>query len=546
MTYKALYQYGYRRSRDQDAARPVRHPVVVIGAGPVGLAAAIDLAQRGHRIVLLDDNDKISEGSRAICFSKRALEVADTLGVGDRMVEKGVEWRVGKIFLADDLAYQFDLLPEPGYKRPAFVNLQQYYLEAFLVERAEALGTVDIRWRNNVIGLEQEAKGVGLSVETPDGPYTLEADWVVAADGARSAVREIMGLEFVGQVFNDRFLIADIKMTAPFPTERWFRFEPTFHPGQSVLLHKQPDEEWRVDFQLGPEADPREESRPERVAPRIRAMLGDAVPFEIGWVSVYTFQCKRMEHFRHGRVLFAGDAAHQVSPFGARGANSGLEDAHNLAWKLDAVLQGDANARLLDSYAFERELAADDNIGHSTRATDFISPKSQVARTFRNATLRLARHAPFAARMINSGRLSTPSHYAGSPLTTPDRDHFDGEARLGFPAPDAPLTDPQGRPLWLLDRLSSGFTALWMADGARPSDVPEGVRLLAVGKDLIDARGLFAKRYDATPGSAFLVRPDQYLCYRLRTWEPAGLAAARARALGDTTAPKHGASTWPT
>jgi 3-(3-hydroxy-phenyl)propionate hydroxylase len=528
--YKALYQFAYRRSPDQSAVQAARHSVVVVGAGPVGLAAAVDLAQRGQKVVLLDDSDRISEGSRAICFSKRTLEVCDTLGIGDRMVAKGVQWQVGKIFQGDDLVYQFDLLPEPGYKNPAFVNLQQYYLEAFLVERATALD-VDLRWRNKVIGITPANDGARLTIDTPDGTYAIDAAWVVAADGARSTIRDHLGLDFRGQVFQDRFLIVDIEMAAPFPSERWFRFDPPFHDGQSVLLHKQPDDVWRVDFQLGWDADPEIEKDPERVARRLKIMLGADTPFRILWISVYTFQCMRMPAFRSGRVVFAGDAAHQVSPFGARGANSGIEDAHNLAWKLDAVLRGDASEALIDSYCLEREAAADDNIGHSTRATDFISPKSAIAQTFRNATLRLARHAPFAQRLVNSGRLSTPTRYAATPLSTPDTDSFAGSAALGWPAPDAPMLDAEGREVWLLTSLGRDFAALYVSDGSVPADVPDGVTLRVIGRDLIDRDGLFARRYDVRPGTVYLLRPDQYVCARFRSWSAAALAAARKRAL---------------
>ena len=197
-------------------------------------------------------------------------------------------------------------------------------------------------------------------------------------------------------MFRDRFLIADVKMKAAFPTERWFWFDPPFHPNRSALLHRQPDDVWRIDFQLGWDADPVAERRPENVIPRVRAMLGETVEFELEWCSVYTFACLRMDTFRHGRVLFTGDAAHGVSPFGARGANSGVQDAENLAWKLALVLAGNAPDRLLDTYASEREHAADENISASTRATDFITPKSQVSRTFRDAALKLAKDCAFA------------------------------------------------------------------------------------------------------------------------------------------------------
>jgi 3-(3-hydroxy-phenyl)propionate hydroxylase len=531
--YRAIYSFSYRPAPDFSGPRPAHHPVIVVGAGPIGLATAIDLAQRGHKVVLLDDSDCISEGSRAICFSKRTLEICDRLGIGERLIDKGVVWQVGRVFLEDNPVYRFDLLPEPGHKRPAFINLQQYYFEAYLVERALALPGIDLRWKNRVTGVEPRNDGAVVTVETPDGAYRLACDWLIVCDGARSTVRDMLRLEFEGQVFHDRFLIADVHMTAGFPTERWFWFDPPFNRGQSALLHKQPDDVWRIDLQLGPGVDPEEAKRPENVTPRLRQMLGPDASFDVEWLSVYSFQCKRMERFVHGRIVFAGDAAHQVSPFGARGANSGMEDAQNLAWKLSAVLKGDAPARLVDSYGAEREQAADDNIGHSTRATDFISPKSPIARIFRNAALKLAPHAPFAQRMVNSGRLSTPTVYADSPLNTPDRDDWSGPMRPGAAALDAPLVESGGRQTWLLDALSDGFTLLQQA-GADCVPVPDGVAARVIGRDLGDPDGLFARRYDATPGAAYLFRPDQYLCARFRRPEEGDIQAALARALART------------
>jgi 3-(3-hydroxy-phenyl)propionate hydroxylase len=353
-------RFAYERAADHDAATPTLYPVVVVGAGPVGLAAAIDLAQQGVRTVLVDNDDTLSSGSRAICFSKRTLEVFDRLGCGDKMVEKGVSWNVGKVFLHNELIYTFNLLPETGHARPAFINLQQYYVEGYLAERAMQTDNLQLRWKSNVTGLTQHDDYVELQVETPDGVYPLRAQYVIAADGSRSAVRKAMGLDSRGRTFKDRFLIADVKMKASFPSERWFWFDPPFHRNQSVLLHRQPDNVWRIDFQLGWDADPVAEKQPEKVIPRVKALLGDDVEFELEWVSVYTFSCQRMDSFRHGRVLFAGDSAHGVSPFGARGANSGVQDAENLAWKLAMVLEGKASDTLLDTYASEREAAADE------------------------------------------------------------------------------------------------------------------------------------------------------------------------------------------
>src|SRR6202140_720922 len=529
-------QFGYRRHADQDrnGADIAEHPVVVVGAGPVGLSLAIDLAQRGQPVVLLDDADRIGEGSRAICFSKRSLEYWDRLGIGQRMVDKGVVWSVGRIFHGASLLYQFNVLPEGGHKRPAFINLQQFYAEAYLVRRVQELAAIDLRWRNKVIGLEQRNDHVMVAIDTPDGPYRIRATYVVACDGARSSLRQMVGAEFAGQVFEDQFLIADVKMTAEFPTERWFWLDPPFHAGRSALLHKPPGDIWRIDLQLNRYADPAVEKLPENVRPRIARMLGHD-KFEFEWISLYKFQCRRMEKFIHGRVIFAGDAAHQVSPFGARGANSGLEDAENLAWKLDRVLRQSSPEALLETYHAERSAAADENIRESTRSTDFMAPNSRQEARLRKAVLSLAKETEFGKRMINGGRLSVPSIY-DSPLSTADGDVWRGRPRPGASMLDAPVTAPAGEPVYLTDAFiecGKRFTLLEFSNGAAV-EPPDGVGVIRVGgKDgLSDPAGLASARYDAEPGTAYLLRPDGYVAARFRHPTRTALNTALARAAG--------------
>ena len=486
--------------------------VLIVGAGPIGLAAAIDLALHGIRSTVLDAKTQVSVGSRAICWAKRTLEVFDRLGVGERMVAKGVTWQVGRIYHGEDEVYSFDLLPEEGHKMPAFINLQQYYVEEYLIDRcADFPDLIDLRWGAEVTGIRQDVTRATLTVDSPDGGYEISAPWALACDGARSPVRRMTGLEFPGVTFSDRFLIADIRMQADLPAERRFWFEPPFHSGKTALLHKQPDDIWRVDLQLGPDADVEAEMQPDAVRPRIaKAVQGRE--FELDWVSIYAFHCRKLDRFVHGRVIFAGDSAHIVSPFGARGGNGGIQDVDNLCWKLAMVIRGEAPAALLGSYDRERQAASVENIENSTRSTRFMMASSAEERGFRDAALALARSEDFARKVINSGRLSTAFDYRGLGLGTPGPDAPVGE---GAVCPDAPLADG-----WLLNRLGGGFGLL--AIGTPGPEAVAGIDVLHLPAD-----GRLAHRHG--PG-VFLIRPDQHIAARWPDFDPARIAKALSRA----------------
>jgi len=547
-------QFNYRQSAEQKEGRLARHPVVIIGAGPIGLTTALECAYRGQPAVIIDDNNTVSIGSRAVCYAKRPLEVWDRLGLGEGFVDKGVSWKVGRVFHREEQVYQFDLLPEPDHKMPAMINLQQYYLEEAMVAACERSDLVDLRWKHKLLAISQgdgsSDEVATLTVETPDGVFQMEADWVIACDGANSDTRRMVNGQFTGQFFQDRFLIADVVMDAGFPTERWFWFDPLFHRGvvrpdgfrmpTSVLLHKQADNVWRIDFQLGWDSDPEEEKKPEKVIPRIQAMLGPEAKFELEWVSVYQFACRRVDNFRCGRVIFAGDAAHQVSPFGARGANTGVQDIDNLVWKLKLVLDGLAPPALVDSYHEERAFAADDNLLNSTRSTDFITPKSAASLRMRDAVLELARSEPFARPLVNSGRLSTPTPYVNSSLNTADTEDFAGKMRPGSNCADAPVVF-NGQAGWFLNALNArhtpgsagDFTLLVWGDGpAEPISVGAvNARVLRVGRDLQDTTGVLTQRYDARPGTVYLIRPDQHVAARWRSFDAAQATSALRRCL---------------
>ncbi|XWN29179.1 MAG: FAD-dependent oxidoreductase [Devosia sp.] len=535
--FAARYQtafklYPYVRSPDQDIEK--RHPVVIVGGGPIGMALALDLGRKGIETVVLDDHDGVGMGSRAICFSKRTLEICDRLGAGDPMVDKGVVWNFGRVFRDEHEIYSFNLLPEEGHKRPAFINLQQPYFEKFLVEeirrQQDAGAPIDIRGQNRVTALQQKDDHIALQIDTPDGPYRAEAAWVVATDGANSSIREMMGLGFEGRVFQDNFLIADIRMKADFPTERRFWFDPPFNRGETALMHKQPDDVWRLDFQLGWDIDRQAELAEDKVKARVRAMIGPDTPFEIVWTSIYTFRCCTMQDYRHGRVFFAGDSAHQVSPFGARGANGGIQDTDNLAWKLALVIGGKADERLLDSYHQERKLGALENIKNSTRSADFLTPRSPAHALFRNAVLDLVEHHDFARPLVNSGRLSTPAIYDGSPLNAEDGLPGGPEgARPGAPCPDAPVGEG-----FLLEQLGDQFSLLTVDADAPESLEFQGVTARRVAVSVTDdpSGALKARYLGDGPSAVYLIRPDQHVVGRWPHYDKAAVKAVLSTILG--------------
>lgn len=530
---------------EEIASGEVQHyPVVIVGGGPIGLSTAISLAQYGIESVVLEKYNTVSDGSRAICWAKRTLEIFDRLGTGDRMVEKGVTWNQGKVYFGEDPEpiYSFDLLQDKEQKYPAFINLQQFYAEEYLIELFPQYPQTHIRWQNEVIDIVNGDDKVTATVMTPAGEYKISGDYLIAADGHRSPVRTMMGLDFEGRVFEDHFLIADIKMKADFPAVRRFWFDPPFNPGQTSLIHKQADDIWRIDFQMGWDIDREEVMKEENIDAKVRAFLGPDIEFKYDWVSLYTFQCRRMKKFVHNRVIFAGDSAHLVSPFGARGANGGMQDVDNLVWKLDLVFKGIAPQSFINSYDEERVYGADENVTNSSRSTDFMTPKSEISLSFRDAALELARDFPFARGIVNPGRLSTPCTLDGSALNTEDEDDFTAKQRPGSPCMDAPVL-VENEDTWLLNHLGERFVGLYFTDAdsvpadelgkMKKQDMPFDILTVGNGNgSIIDKKGLLHKHYNATPGTFYLIRPDQHVAARWRKFDVNKVQQALARATG--------------
>jgi 3-(3-hydroxy-phenyl)propionate hydroxylase len=521
----------------------LRHPVVIVGAGLTGLTAACDCALRGIPAVVLDEDDTVGvrgAASRGICYAQKSLEIYKRLGILDRMLAKGIQWSVGRTSAGNDEVYSFDLKKMQTHsvsEQPPFINLQQFYVEWFLVERIHELGLVELRWKNRVIEIAPNQDHVVLTVATPSGPYTLQASWVIDCCGAHSVIRDKLGVHATGSKIADRWCISDVRFEREPPAERWTWIEAPFNENRAVWQHLMADRVWRLDYQMPADADPEAISRPEVVADRLRRQFGPDVKYELVWVGPYAYRSLCLDTFRVGRVLFAGDAAHVMSPFGARGGNSGIQDADNLVWKLALVLEGKAPERLLDSYAIERRQAALDNIRITNRTTRFLSPPTRVEKRFRDAVISLAREFPFARAFVNTGRLSSPTRYVDSPIAA--------GGHAGVHVQNVVLTLPNGARgdlvelLQWCDHAVLGFLYVDL-DGYLAREI-EGleqrypVRFLCVQSEegrtckfptVIDDEGKLAAQLHVAPGAVALVRPDLYLAGTLE--EPSAADIERA------------------
>ena len=416
----ALPRYPFVAAPELSAERTMRHPIVIVGAGITGLTLACALARQGIAAVVLEEDDSVGvkgASSRGICYTQKSLEIFHRLGIYDRIAAKGVQWSVGRTFAGNDEVYAFDLRQHSGFQlsaQPPFINIQQFYIEGYLVERIAALGGVDLRWSSRVTACTQHAGFATLTVETPAGSYQIEADHVIDASGSHTPFHRWCGVTLQARRRDDRWCIADVRFKHLPPAERHTWIEAPFNDNRAVWQHLIADDVWRIDYQMEPDADPALVSSEAEVHKRLQRQFGDDVECEIIWVGSYAYRNQCLDKLRIGSVFFMGDTAKIVSPFGARGGNTGVADADNLAWKLSTVLQGRAGVGLLDSYNQERLEAAQQNVQVSNRTTRFLRPTDGIERTFRDAVISLARQHPFARQLVNTGRMAVANPYSQS------------------------------------------------------------------------------------------------------------------------------------
>jgi 3-(3-hydroxy-phenyl)propionate hydroxylase len=402
------------------SATPAHHPIVIVGGGITGLTMACSLARLGVKAILIDEDDTVGvkgASSRGICYTQKSLEIFERLGVYEPIAAKGVQWSVGRTYAGHDEVYNFDLRQQGSFhlsEQPPFINIQQFYIEAFLVDRINTLGHVELRWRNRLTAFEQDEQSALLTIETPAGRYQVRAEHVIDATGSASPLRKWLNVPFDSKRGDDRWCIADVRFTTRPPQERHTWIEAPFNENRAVWQHLMGDEVWRIDYQMAPNADPAQVSREDVVRERLARQFGKDVQVEIVWVGPYAYRSECVHAMRAGRVFFMGDSAKIVSPFGARGGNTGVADADNLAWKLAAVRAGRAAPALLESYHDERLEAAQENVRVTNRTARFLRPADGIERVYRSAAIALAKRHAFARPLINTGRMAVANPYTRS------------------------------------------------------------------------------------------------------------------------------------
>ena len=538
---------------------PSQHPVqerkkvAIVGSGPAGMVTALELARHGVPSVVLSAELQFSQGSRAICFTRRSMEILQQVGVADRMTEGGLPWRFGNSFYRNQLCFRMEAPQDPDDRFYPIINVQQQFMEEYLHDACTANPLIDFRWGNKVVQVAQQDGYAVATVDTPEGEYQLETNWLVDASGGRSAIRSAMNLEMEGASYEGFFVIADIKVDLPLPTERLAYFDPEWNPGNTILMHREPNGIWRVDYQLPQGETPEEALRPESLKARIDAQLAmigfPGVEWEMDWSSVYSARTLTLTDYVHGNVIFTGDAAHLLPIFGVRGANTGFQDAQSLGWQLAYHVKGLGGQQLLTNYSAERVGAAREIIAESGKSVRFMTPPTQGFKLLRNAVLSLSLQNEFV-RPLYHWRTSRPHEYTHSMLNSRGDDNAlftDGPAH-GAPPRNIRL----GANDFLLDHLGGGFDLIYFTTGdAMPAPLLDVVnaarakgvalRITAVGaaqpvagavQTLADADDHFRQRYGVqADGAAYLLRPDQHVCARWLTLDAVRLQAALNAAL---------------
>lgn len=521
-------------------------PVLIVGAGPVGLTAAIALSQHGIRSVLVERHPSTSIAPKARGINARTMEMYRQMGIEDDIRAAGMPARYGKMILwAESLAGKEINRLSPGRGSAASLTMSpagncgcsQDILEPILRRHAEALAPGSIRFNTELSDLRQDASGVsGTLTDAVNGDtIPFRARYVIGADGTRSFVRDTLGIGRTGE----RDIYDSVNLHIRADLRPWVEDRPA-----ALYLIEQPDlratfltvngtDRWGfLIHSLSVYGFTRENLTPERCIALVRQAVGvPDLPVELVGISFWNCSAMVADRFSDGNVFLVGDSAHETTPSGGFGMNLGVQDAQNLAWKMAAVLHGEADASLLDTYDAERRPHASDVV-----RTTLLNMQS-FDRTARQAEAKLPRKEFLNERgLIFGARYSSTAVVPdGSPPPVTSVTEYEPSAHPGCRAPHIWLAR-NGERISTIDLLGRGFVLL-TASGAEvwraalnQRGLPR-IDLYVIGEDLIDAEVSWMNAYGVQDGGAVLVRPDGYVA-----WRAASLPADPARVLGEVFA----------
>jgi 3-(3-hydroxy-phenyl)propionate hydroxylase len=523
------------------------------------MITALGLAGYNVPCILLDDDTGPSlEGSRAFLINRHTLEILGSWSNLDQHItQHGITLTGERIFVHKSILYSMPIASsQPGARYPSFVNISQSVLEQSLYSALQAIPACQVLWQHKVTGIAQDTDGVNVEVQTPKGVKHLRAPYLLAADGAQSTVRNLLGMSTPVSSNEYRILSLDVQIEgAEPPGERYFWFDPPFNPGHIAQLNPLPGKIYRLDYQLSSNDDPLANNQSAALHQRIVATIGEQ-QYQLIWQKVYTYRQQLAKRLISGRVLLLGDAAHVLSPFGCDGLNSGFQDAWNLVWKLVLVRAGQAQETFLDTYQNERHAANADNLRLADELMRFMEPSKGLAHWKRNTNLRLSQPFKSLRKQLLVDQLNKSFVYRDSSVTSDDHrlylggrftklpstlnetlKRFRQGPVVGSPAPSVVLLDPDmGISVRLSDCFGRGFVAFCFCADVEMgilvlerlqenlSDIP--IELCLISQSLpattavdgiqvfLDEGGKAARAYNAGPRSLYLIRPDGYIAAR--------------------------------
>jgi 2-polyprenyl-6-methoxyphenol hydroxylase-like FAD-dependent oxidoreductase len=497
--------------------------VLVVGAGPVGLTAACQLARLGVRVRLIDALTTPTTQSRAVAIHARSLEMFASLGVITELEERGR--RMSGLAMVDggsgETRARVDFTGIPS-RHPYILDIAQPDTEAVLTARAAELGVVAERGVS-LTGLTQDDHGVDVVLTSAAGEERARVGWILGADGGHSSTRHLAGTHLEGAFHGQHFAMADVDVATDLSPDTLRMFT---HPDGLAMLFPLEGTRARVMFVVDDPGADAPDPTLEQVQALADARMGGRVRLsDPRWLTYFEVHHAQVEQYRHGRVLLAGDAAHIHSPAGAQGMNTGVQDAANLAWKLALVATGRADAALLDTYQDERHPVGAQVVRTTTLMTD-VGTLAGAAAACRNAALFVVGHLHHATDALATTAAETSVAYPDGPLSVRSGARRHGAVRPGEHAPDPDgLTRPDGTPVTMEELTTRpGFLLLTRgpADGL-PETLGDLGTVVRIGTDVLDPDGVLAAAYGWGDGGLALVRPDGYLGLVADTADPAVL-----------------------